>query len=283
MLALVDVLKRTEGFLRRRGIPSPRLEAELLLGHILELERLELYLNFDKPLKDAELARLRDPVRRRGAGEPMAYILGGREFYSLDFAVGPGVLIPRPDTETLVEEALSCCQPDGGAPVYVADVGTGSGCVGIAIAKNQPAVRLFATDTSASALGYARRNVAAHGLGDRVALLEGPLLDPIPADRPVDVVVSNPPYIPSADIPGLMVDVRDYEPREALDGGADGLEVYRALIPTAAARARRAVLVEIGCEQGEAVSAIFREAGLAEVRVVQDLGGRDRVVRGIRP
>lgn len=283
MLPIVDVLKRTEGFLRQRGIPSPRLEAELLLGHILELERLELYLNFDKPLGDAELARLREPVRRRGAGEPMAYILGGREFYSLDFAVGPGVLIPRPDTETLVEEALSCCQPEGDAPVYVADVGTGSGCVGIAIAKNQPAVRLFATDTSAAALGYARSNVAAHGLGERVALLEGSLLAPIPSARPVDVVVSNPPYIPSAEIPGLMVDVRDYEPREALDGGADGLDIYRALIPAAAARARRAVLVEIGCGQGEAVSALFREAGLAEVRVVQDLGGRDRVVRGIRP
>lgn len=283
MLPLVEVLKRTELFLKERGIPSPRLEAELLLGHILELERLQLYMNFDKPLRDEELARLREPVRRRGAREPIAYILGRREFYSLDFAVGPGVLIPRPDTETLVEAALRSCEPEGEAPVYVADVGTGSGCVGIAIAKSQPAVRLFATDTSVEALGYARRNVEAHELGDRVALLRGPLLSPIPEDRPVDVIVSNPPYIPSADIEGLMPDVRDYEPRDALDGGIDGLDIYRSLIPLAAKRARRAVLVEIGHDQGEAVSAIFRDAGLQEVRVIQDLTGRDRVVQGAAP
>jgi len=283
MLPLVEVLKRTESFLKERGIPSPRLEAELLLGHALQMKRLDLYMNFDRPLSDSELADLREPVRRRGTMEPMAYIVGEREFYSLSFAVGPGVLIPRPDTEALVEAALSFCEPAAeGEPVFVADIGTGSGCVGLTIAHEQPAVRLFATDVSREALDYARRNAESLKVKDRAALLLGDLLEPIPENRPIDVVVSNPPYIPSADVDALMPDVRDFEPRGALDGGADGLDIYRALIPIAAARARRAVVVEIGHDQGEAVAALFREAGLANVQVKQDLAGHDRVVQGER-
>ena len=283
MLPLVEVLKRTESFLKERGIPSPRLEAELLMGHVLQMKRLDLYMNFDRPLTDAELHALREPVRRRGTFEPMAYILGEREFYSLTFAVAPGVLIPRPDTETLVEAALPYCEPAAeGEPVFVADIGTGSGCVGLTLAHEQPAVRLFATDISREALDIARKNAESVGVKDRVALLMGNLMEPIPENRPIDVVVSNPPYIPSADVDALMPDVRDHEPRGALDGGADGLDIYRALIPAAAARARRAVLVEIGHDQGEAVSALFKDAGLTNVAVKKDLAGHDRVVLGER-
>jgi release factor glutamine methyltransferase len=281
MLSLMEVLQRTEAFLKERGSESARMDARLLLCHVLKMEQMQLFLNFDKPLTRDELVALREPVRRRGALEPMAYILGEREFYSLPFAVGPGVLIPRPDTETLVEAALPFCEPAaGGEPVFVADVGTGSGCVGLTLAKEQPAVRLFATDTSREALDYARRNAEALGVKDRVALLLGDLLEPIPEGRPIDVIVSNPPYIRSAEIETLAPDVKDYEPRGALDGGPDGLEVYRRLVPAAAARARRAVLVEIGHDQGPDVAALFEAAGLVDVTIKQDLGRRDRVVLG---
>jgi len=282
VIPLLEVLKRTEAWLKERGSASPRLDAQLLMGRVLGMDRVQLYLNFDKPLNDDELGRLRALVRRRGEREPMAYLLGEREFWSLRFAVGPGVLVPRPDTETLVRAALPhCAAGDAAGPVFVADVGCGSGCVGMAIASEVPEVRVFATDRSRAALDCARENAAALGLADRVALLMGDLLDPVPASRPIDVVVSNPPYIASEVLATLEPEVRDHEPREALDGGADGLDIYRRLIPAAAARARRAVLVEIGFDQADAVRALFEAAGLREVQVIRDLGGNDRVVAGV--
>jgi release factor glutamine methyltransferase len=178
-----------------------------------------------------------------------------------------------------VEAALALI-PESADPVFVADVGSGTGCVGLSITGSRPGVRLYATDVSEVALEVTRENVAALGLSQRVGVLRGPLLEPIPPERPIDIIVSNPPYIPSADIDTLMPEVRDFEPRLALDGGPDGLDIYRALIPIAARRARQAVLVEIGHDQGEAVSALFREAGLHDVRITKDLGGRDRVVSG---
>ena len=165
---------------------------------------------------------------------------------------------------------------------FVADVGAGTGAVGLALASARPGLKLYATDISQPALGNTRANVAALGLEQRVAVLEGPLLQPIPPHRPIDVVVSNPPYIPGADIAALDDEVGVHEPRLALDGGPDGLDVYRALIPEAARRCRLGVAVEIGHDQGAAVSALFTGAGLLDVRVLQDLGGRDRVVLGRR-
>ncbi len=276
MLTLVEVLKRTEGYLRERGCEQARLDAELLLGRTLQLERVALYLNFDRPMTQAELAALREPVARRGAREPMAYILGEREFWSLSFATASGVLVPRPDTETLVEAALELIPGD--QRTFVADVGTGTGAVACAVASERPDARVYATDVAHEALTCARQNVAALELQDRVAVLGGPLLDPIPADRPIDVVLSNPPYIASDVLDGLMPEVARWEPRLALDGGRDGLEVYRALIPAAMARARVAVAVEIGHDQALAVSVLFEEAGANEVSVRKDLAGHDRVV-----
>ncbi len=282
MIPLVEVLTRTEGYLRGRGVPSPRLEAELLLCHVLDLPRLELYLLHDRPLREAELEALRALVRRRGQREPLDWILGRKAFHDLELSLEPGVLVPRPDTETLVEAALAWI-PEGPDPVYVADVGCGSGAVGLAVARARPHVRVYATDIDEIALRVARANVERLELGDRVAVLRGDLLAPVPADRPIDWVLSNPPYVASGDLPDLEPEVSQWEPRRALDGGADGLDVYRRLVPEAARRARSGLLVEVGQGQAGRVSGLFRRAGLTGLETWRDLAGIQRVVGGRRP
>jgi release factor glutamine methyltransferase len=279
MQIVKDVLLKTEAFLKQCRVPSPRREAEELLGHALGLTRVQVYLEFDRPLDATETDAIRALVRRRANREPLGWILGSVGFYSFDeFAVHADVLVPRPDTERLVDAALEWIPED--AETFVADIGCGSGAVGLAIAHARPLVKLFATDLSDAALANTRDNVARLDLTGRVAALKGPLLAPIPPTRTIDVVVSNPPYIRTADLADLEPEVQKWEPRLALDGGPDGLDIYRALIPAAVARARQAVLVEIGFDQGDQVRRLFEQAGLHDVEVLQDLGGRDRVVRG---
>jgi release factor glutamine methyltransferase len=279
MWSLVDILTRTEGYLRERGVDGPRREAELLLAHVLEMERLQLYLSWDRPISEEERVRLRALVARRGKREPLAWILGSTGFHALDLAVHADVLVPRPDSETLVDAALEWIPTDAD-PAYVADVGSGTGAVGLAIAAARPGVRLYAIDVSDAALENTRENVGRLEMKDRVAVLRGPFLDPIPRDRPVEWVVSNPPYIPSRAIEGLMPEVATFEPRLALDGGPDGLDAYRALIPRAARRATRGILVEIGIGQGPRVIDLMRKAGLVDVTTWNDLAGIARVVGG---
>lgn len=281
MPTLVDVLKKTEGYFRERGIPSPRLEAELLMASVLNKSRVALYLAFDQPLTEAELAPLRTMVRRRGQREPIAWILGTWGFYESDFLVHTGVLVPRPDTEALVEAVLDLLPAE--QPATVADIGCGSGCIGLSVALKRPQAQVLCVDKSPQALACTQANVAHLDLSERVTVLEGSLLDPIPATQAIDVIVSNPPYIATAVLETLEPEVRQHEPRLALDGGADGLDVYRTLIPAAAARARTAVCVEIGAAQGDAVRAIFTESGLVDVQVRADLNGNDRVVCGRVP
>lgn len=276
MIPLLQVLERTDAFLKKKGSASPRLDAELLIGHVLNLSRLDVYMNFERPLMEPDLDALRPLVKRRGEREPMAYLLGKKEFWSIDFACAPGVLIPRPDTETLVETALPFCEGES----FLADVGAGTGCVGLAIAKECPDLKLFSTDLAPEALALVKKNVAALEMQDRVAVLRGNLLEPIPPARRVDVVVSNPPYIPSAEIDGLEPEVSTHEPRLALDGGADGLDCYRALIPAAFSRAQRACLVEVGKGQAEDVAALFEAAGFVDIQTHKDLAGVERVVSG---
>lgn len=280
LVRLVDVLTRTEAWLRRRGIDTPRLDAELLLAHVLGMERLQLYLSHDRPLSPEELDALRPLVARRGQREPMAWILGRAGFHALELDVLPGVLCPRPDTETLVEAALAWI-PEGEDPVYVADIGSGTGAVGLAIAHARPQVRLYAVDLDDQALENTRRNVRKLGLEQRVAVLRGDLLAAIPAHRPVDWVVSNPPYIPSREIGSLMPEVR-HEPRRALDGGPDGLDVYRRL-GVEAQRARCGVLLEVGHDQAGRVADLLRRAGFVAIETWRDLAGIARVVGGRRP
>lgn len=280
MSTVKDILLRTAGFLEERGVDQPRLETELLLGHALGKGRMDLYLSFDQPLTDDELAALRPLVRRRANREPLYWILGSKGFHDIELLCHEGVLVPRADTEALVEAVLQRLPPDFDG--YVADVGAGTGAVGLALAAARPGLKVYEIDISEPALANTRANVAALTLGGRVAVLEGPLLTPVPPHRPIDIVVSNPPYVRAADIAGLDAEVGEHEPRLALDGGADGLDIYRALVPAAARRCRIGVAVEIGHEQGAAVAGLFRKAGLVDVQVLPDLARRDRVVLGRR-
>ena len=279
MNSLVEILKRTESWFRTRGIESPRLEAERILCQVLQLDRVSLYLNYDRPITDAELDILRPLVARRGKREPLAWILGSTGFHEIELEVHSGVFVPRPDTETLVEAALGWIQ-EGEEPIFVADVCCGTGAVGLAIAHARPSVRLWSIDTSKQALENTRANVQSLNLKDRVAVVQSNLLERIPANRPLHWVVSNPPYIPSDDINDLMPEVSQHEPRLALDGGSTGLEVYHTLIPSAARRASRGVLVEIGIHQTGPVIDLFRRAGLVDIETWSDLGGIARVVGG---
>lgn len=279
--SVIEILRKTEAYLKEKGVPSPRFEAEQLIGHALGMKRMELYLQFDRPLSADELDRVRPVVARRGRREPLGWILGSVGFYLHDFVVRPGVLVPRPDTEALVDVALGFL-PEGEA-LFVADIGAGTGCVGLSLALARPDVKVFEVDLSAEALANTRENVLHHDLVARVAVLQGSLLDPIPPARRIDLVVSNPPYIARPLLVTLQPEVRDHEPRLALDGGVDGLDVYRALLPAAAARATRGVVVEIGHDQAAAVRSLFEEVGLIDVLVRKDLAGHDRVVSGWKP
>jgi release factor glutamine methyltransferase len=281
-ILLLEVLRRTEEWLRKHGVDSPRLDAQLLLGHVLGLPKIQLYAAFDRPMTAPELDALRALVKRRGDREPLAWILGKWGFHKIELKVGPGVLVPRPDTETLVDAALEWIGAPT-APLFVADVGSGSGAVGLAIASACPEVRVYATDIGEAPLAMTKRNVAALGLSARVAVLPGPFLDPIPAARPIDWVVSNPPYIPTATVDALQPEVARWEPRLALDGGRDGLDPYHTLIPAARARARAGCLVEVGKGQADEVAHLFKKAGYTDVRTWKDLNRVDRVVGGRIP
>jgi release factor glutamine methyltransferase len=280
MSNVVDILKKTEAFFRSRGIPSPRLDAELILCQHLDLDRMELYMQFDRPLNEKELAPIRALVKRRGDREPIAWLLGTKGFWTLDLISHPGVLVPRPDSETLVTAALDLIPEEGRC--FVADVGSGTGAIGLSIASERPDVRLFATDISDAALQCTRENVNQLDMTDRVAVLKGPLLEPIPPERTIDIVVSNPPYIPSGDIDKLAPEIARHEPRTALDGGTDGLDVYRTLIPAAAKRATTAVLVEIGDGQEADVASMMEAADLHSIEMHKDLTGAVRVLSARR-
>lgn len=277
---IARVLGWTREYFEGKGIESARLDAELLIADALGTNRMGLYLDHHKPLHPDELAAVRARVQRRGKFEPVAYIIGSRGFWSIDLAVDPRVLIPRPDTEVLVERALK--RLEGQAAPRVVDVGCGSGAIALSIAHDVPEAVVLGVDRSPDALAVSRQNAAALGL-DRVEWREGDVLDGV--EGPFDLVASNPPYIASAEVDRLMPDVVRYEPRGALDGGPDGLDVVRRLIPQAAARLRvgGALLIEIGHDQGAAAQALVEADGrLGEVRVVQDYGGRDRVVEATR-
>lgn len=262
--------------------PTPRLDAELLLAHGLGVERLQLYLDFDKPLSAAELRVYREAVRRRIAHEPVAYITGSREFWSRRFAVSPAVLVPRPETELLVEQAIALLRGRQTATPrpLVLDVGTGSGAIAVTLALELPEVIVMAIDLASAALRVARGNGQA--LGAPVRWLCADLLASLVPRPSFDLVLANLPYVASADLPALAPEVRDWEPRHALDGGADGLDVIRALVAQVRSRLRPGgqVLLEVGAGQAPVVAALLRSVGLAGVRSWRDLAGIERVVGG---
>lgn len=278
---ILGVLDWTAQRFGEREIASPRLEAQLLLAHVLGCSRVELYTGFDKPLAEAELARYRALIKRRLAGEPVAYILGEAEFWSLPLAVSPDVLVPRPDSETVVEVAVAR-RGDRAAPCAVLELCTGSGAIALALAKELPAATILATDVSAPAAAVARANVARHGQQARVEVALGDLWEAVPRGARFDLVVANPPYVETAVIDTLAAEVRR-EPRLALDGGADGLAFYRRILARAAEHLAPggALVLEHGYDQADAVGALAREAGLAGVAMVRDLGKNPRVTWGL--
>ena len=270
--------------LEQHGCDSPRLDAELLLAHALGLSRARLMAQFDRALSPAELARYRQLIERRRAHEPVAYIVGHQEFYGLDFYVDRRVLIPRPETELLVEKAIELAGRVGDRgyglyPLTLADVGTGSGAIAVSLAVHLPQATIYALDSSAEALEVAARNVRHHGVEGRVHLLRGDLLSPLP--EPVDIVVANLPYVGETELAELPPEIRCYEPLSALDGGPDGLRHIRRLLAQAREyfRPHGAVLLEIGATQGEAVAELARRHfPTAEIEIARDYGGLDRVV-----
>lgn len=366
---IMQVLEWTRGHFENKGLASPRLDAEVLIAHALGLARVMLYAKFDQPLRPHELDTIRALVARRSRGEPVAHLTGRREFWSLDLDVTADTLIPRPDTETLVEVALALVPPprrrpapaedaegaepreddavdpepapsearsgaepreggggaldpesaaseargggrsanpgpaagdarsggeprqdrrgsaDPGPSVFV-DVGTGTGAIALALAAEHKAARVWATDVSEAALAVARQSAERLGLAERVTFVQGDLLDALPPDvGPIDLLVSNLPYIPSGDITHLMPDVRLFEPRLALDGGPDGLDLIRRLVDQLAGRLapKAKVVLEAGHDQLDAVAALLREAGAAEVTITRDPGGHPRVAAGVWP
>ena len=270
----LKVLGWTREFLAARGVDNARLEAEWLLCAATGLDRVGLYLNFDKPLNDDELRSYRSMVARRGKREPLQHILGTQEFCGLEFEVTPEVLVPRHDTEVLVDEAV--IRFPGARTIL--DIGTGSGCIAVVMGTRMPRASVVAVDISQPALEVARRNAARHGVA--IEFLQGSLFQPV-VGRRFDLIVSNPPYIPSSDIEVLEPEVRDFDPRMALDGGADGLEVYRHLIPEAPGFLNPGgwLLVEVGVGQVPSVAQLFRMADeYEEAVVVNDSAGIERVV-----
>ncbi len=270
------LLAWTEDFLRKKGIEPARLEAQILLAHALGWQKIDLYVRHEEEPSEDQRSAFREMIRQRAEGMPAAYLVGHREFYSLSFAVSPAVLIPRPETETLVVQALGVIGTIESPRVL--DLGTGSGCIAIALTKHHKTARLTAVDVSAAALAVANGNAKKHGVADRLTFREGDWFEPVPGEV-FDAIVSNPPYIADAEFAEIDTSVRNFEPRTALAGGPDGLAFYRRLAAQSAEHLvpGGSILVEIGTTQGPAVREMF-EARIGPTKVLADSTSRPRVV-----
>ena len=302
-------------YLRNKSIDSPRLSAELLLSHVLGMKRIELYTQFDKPVAKQQLDQMHDLVKRAGQHEPIAYLTGKTEFYSLELKVTPDCMIPRPETELLAERAIEFLRTrpvrnstmykmiqkeeisngaSSGPPTqrlvrragiqFVCDLCTGCGCIAVAIAKNFPNARIIATDISDAALRVAAANVEKYQLKDRIELLQGDLFDPIMPQLDVhkfDLIVCNPPYVSSEEFEKLDKSVKDYEPELALLAGSDGLDIYRQIAEKVHQflKPDAALMLEIGFAQGSVVKELLEKTGaFAEIKIEKDFNKNDRIV-----
>ncbi len=278
-----NVLAEGAQRLGEAGIESARLDAEVLLGHALGVEKAQLYLHSHAELGAKEVERFSEYVRRRSEHEPVAYITGQKEFWSLDFVVTPQVLIPRPETERVVEIALELKKNfSAESPLTILDIGTGSGALAVCLAKEMPSARIWAVEVSPAALAVARKNCERHGVENRIHLLPGNLFEPVAGlGLLFDLIVSNPPYIRRGELSNLASDVRDWEPLQALDGGADGLDYYREIIIGAHGylHPEGIIMLEIGGDIGESVAQLIaRVGGYAAVSIHRDYGGKERVI-----
>lgn len=275
------LLQWTADHLLKKRIDSPKLAAELLMAHVLGMQRIQLYLDMDRPASAAERTAFRELVERAARHEPIQYLVGQAHFYSLPFQVDKSVLIPRPSTETLVEGAIQFLKhTPGHATPRIADVGTGSGCIAISLAVNLPNARVLATDISPAALKLARANADRHAVSDRIDLIRGSLLEPL-AGELFDMILSNPPYISDAEWAAVAPNVKDFEPVTALRGGHDGLDLIRPLIAHAGRYLKPAgrLAIEISSSQGAAALALAGQTpDLANPRILADFEGLDRIL-----
>ncbi len=274
-MRIIEVIQRTAPFFEKQGVESPRLTIELLLAHLLKKRRLDLYLEFERELDAVTLEKLREMVRRRASGEPLQYITGEADFFGMKFAVDRRVLIPRPETELLVETAMGRLK----GVVRVVDLCTGSGCIAVTLAKKLEG-EVYATDVSAEALAVAEENAKRHEIEKKIRFLRGDLLEILPDSLAADAIVSNPPYIASGDWARLPKEVREFEPVQALVAGEDGLDFYRRIV----GNARRFLLpegflcLELGDGQRPDVERLCVENSWTVEQTVKDLQGKERVI-----
>lgn len=283
-MTVLEVIQKSAEFLARKEVDSPRLQAEMLLAHILKLPRMKLYLGFDRMLSEPELTQYRELVRRRGAREPLQHIVGSTSFCGFEIAVSPAALIPRPETELLAEAAWQFLGSVGSNQATALDFGTGTGCVAIALASKCPTARIRTVDISADALALARKNAEANHVADRVEFLESDGFAAVPAEARFDLIVSNPPYISTAELETLQPEVRDHDPRAALDGGIDGLDFYRRLAAEAGGflKGGGRLILEFGDGQAEAIAKIFETQKWIVEGIRKDYTGRARVLTARR-
>lgn len=278
------ILQWTTGFLEGKGVESARLEAELLLAHARGCQRIHLYTSLETELTAEERTAMRGFVKRRAVREPLAYITGTKEFYGREFCVGQGVLVPRPETETLIDVCLDLLPKDQNSTI--AEVGFGSGCISITLAKQRPELNVIAGDISNDALTFAEKNAEKHGVQDRIQwLLADGITDlKLSSDQSISGIVSNPPYIRNDELLGLEPEIRLHEPETALTSGTDGLDLVRRLISEAAVTLKSSgwMVLEVDPMQCPTVEILFEQAGFSSSTTHQDLSGNDRIVSAIR-
>ena len=287
-MTVLEAIQKSADFLNRKGIESPRLQTELLLAHLLKMPRMKLYLNFERVLTTTETDALRELVKRRATHEPLQHIVGSTSFCGFEIIVNRHVLVPRPETELLAEEGWKFLSTINSHLSTVLDFGTGSGCIAIALAAKVPTTRILAVDVSSDALALAKENVAKNGVADRIEFLQSDGFAGLHADggsparspRRFDLVISNPPYIPTAEIATLQPEVRDFDPRSALDGGADGLDFYRKLAAWAKSflKPDGKIMVEFGDGQADAIRQIFEDEKWVVDAVKEDYSQRARIL-----
>jgi release factor glutamine methyltransferase len=283
-VTVLEVIQRSTEFLKNKGVDSPRLQTELLLAHLLNLPRMQLYLNFERKLSETEVDKFRELIKQRGQREPLQHIVGSTSFCGLELIVNRHVLIPRHETELLAEKGWTFLNSSPSTINHqlstALDLGTGSGCLAIALAVHCPAAQLFATDISPESLEVARQNAARHNVLDRISFLQSDAFAALESSRPFDLIISNPPYIPTDQIPSLQIEVRDHDPRQALDGGPDGLAFYRRIAAEGLPflKAGGKIMLEFGDGQAQAVREIFESQKWIVEAIVEDYTQRPRIL-----
>lgn len=279
-MTVLETIQKSADFLAKRGVDSPRLHAELLLAHALKLPRMKLYLNFERQLSPQETDVMREFIKRRGQREPLQHIVGSTSFCGLEIAVNRNVLVPRPETELLAEEGWKFLSGLNSENKTALDFGTGSGCLAIVLAVKCPSAEVFAVDVSVEALEVAKLNAASNKVTERIKFLQGDGFQALPDKSQFDLIVSNPPYISSVEIEALQQEVRDFDPRGALDGGADGLDFYRRLAVEAKPFLKTAgkLMVEFGDGQADDIRKIFEGEMWIVEAVREDYSRRQRIL-----